>query len=504
MKTRLRWIGMLAMLVWLVGCIPAASKPTVVILSPPSGSQFYEGEDVAVQSTATDAQGVTRVELVVDGNIVRVDPSPTAQGQPSFTLIQTWRATAGAHTIIVRAYNAAGAASDPVGITVNILPRVAQAPTPTPTTVAQAPTPTPTPAAPVIIPTATALVKPPVASTPTLVPPTPSRTPPPSAPTATTAPPPPPPSPTPPPPATCSGTPNISSFTASASGVSPASSITVVSGSTVTLSWGAVTNAESAEIDQGIGGVPTPGTHTFTTTSTKTYTLTARCGSNTATRQVTVNVTALIIPPLTLIIPTPATPPQSSPANGWVFRNFPRTATFTWGAVTGSSITYNIEIQVNTGTWTEHVAQSGLPGTSYTMPAFLGDNPGRWRVWATSGSLSGNKSDWRTFSFNTGASQYAGTWLNTDPATQGITKIIITHLGSQNLRVHPYGKCVPVDCDWGTKDVTFGGEPLVVSGFPAALNRTLRITLENAAGTSLKAIYTYPDLGITHTYYFSK
>lgn len=495
MRAQLRWMLMLAVLVWLVGCTQAASKPSVVILSPPSGSQFYEGEDVAVQSTATDAQGVVRVELVVDGNVVRVDPSPTAQGQPNFTLIQTWRATAGTHTIVVRAYNAAGVMSDPVGLSVNILPRVAQAPTPTPVAPVIVTATAPAPSA----PTATAPSKPPVAPTPTTAPP------PPSAPTATTAPPAPPPSPTftlppPPPPASCSGTPNIASFTASASGVSPASNITVVSGTTVTLSWGAVTNAESAEIDQGIGGVPTPGTHTFTATSTKTYTLTARCGPNTATRQVTVNVT-IILPPLTLIvIPTPPVPVQVSPANGWVFRNFPRTATFTWNAVSGSgTITYNIEIEKNTGTWTDHVVQTGLTGTSYTMPQFPGDNPGRWRVWATSSvGGAGNKSDWRTFSFNTGASQYAGTWINDDPATNGVTKIIITHLGGQNLGVHPYGKCHPFDCDWGTKNVTFGGEPLVVSGFPSAPTKTLTITLQNPAGTSLKAVEG------SYTYYFHK
>lgn len=491
MKAQFSWMLMLAVLVWLVGCTSATSKPSVVILSPPSGSQFYEGEDVAVQSTATDAQGVVRVELVVDGNVVRVDPSPTAQGQPNLTLIQTWRATAGTHTIVVRAYNAAGAMSDPVGVSVNILARVAQVPTTTgvPAVV------TATSSAPVV-PTAPVSPKPSIAPTATALPP--------SAPTATTAPPPPP-SPTftlpPPPPASCSGMPNISSFTASASGVSPASSISVMSGSTVTLSWGAVTNAESAEINQGIGGVATPGTYTFTATSTKTYTLTARCGSNTATRQVTVTVLTTL-PPLTLIIvpiiPTPATPAQVSPANGWVFRNYPRTATFTWGSVSGTSITYNIEIEKNVGTWVSHVTQTGLTSTSYTMPAFPGDNSGRWRVWTTSGSLLGNKSDWRTFSFNTGASQYAGTWINDDPATGGVTKIIITHLGGQNLGVHPYGKCHPFDCDWGTKNVTFGGEPLVASNFPSAPTKTLVITLNNAAGTSLKAVEG------SYTYYFHK
>jgi hypothetical protein len=71
-----------------------AGKPTVVISSPPSGSQFREGEDVSIQSTSTDSSGITRVELVVDGTVVRTDPVPAPQ--VSYPLIQTWKAAAGA------------------------------------------------------------------------------------------------------------------------------------------------------------------------------------------------------------------------------------------------------------------------------------------------------------------------------------------------------------------------------------------------------------------------
>jgi len=592
-----RWLLVVAVAVLgLIGCMPGASKPSVVILSPPSGSQFFEGEEIAVQSTATDAQGVVRVELLVNGSVVRVDPSPTAQGQPNLTLIQTWKAIRGTHTIVVRAYNAAGIASDPVGVSIVVAEGVALAPTPTavpgaPTAIPPSPTavapPAATPTSPappgtctnsatfiqdVTVPdgtsfapgqafnkiwqvrntgtctwtgyqlvfvsgnamtastTATVPTTAPGATADLLVPMVAPATPGThsgqwrlrsptglfgptltvsivttgSAPPAPTAMPSPTATPPPPPPAGCSGTPSIASFTASASGVAPAATISVLAGTTVTLSWGAVTNADSAEIDQGIGGVETPGSRTVTATSTRTYTLTARCGSNIATRQVTVNVSPLsitLLPPITIVLPTPPVPAQVSPTNGWVFRNFPRTATFTWNAVTFSgSVTYNIEIEKNTGTWQNHVTQTGLTGTTYTMPAFPGDNEGRWRVWATAAGGSGNKSEWRTFSFKTGAAQYAGTWINEDAATTGVTRIIITHLGGQNLRINPYGKCHPTDCNWGIKDVTFNGEPLTVTGFSAAPANTLVITLENPAGTRLKAVYT----NLSKTYYFYK
>ncbi|MBI5650679.1 MAG: Ig-like domain-containing protein [Chloroflexi bacterium] len=100
--------------------------PTVVIASPASGSVFREGEQIAVQSTATDPSGITRVELLVDNVIVRSDPAPRSA---SFTLSQSWVATQGAHTLTVRAFTANGA-SNVAGISILVAPAtVAAVPT---------------------------------------------------------------------------------------------------------------------------------------------------------------------------------------------------------------------------------------------------------------------------------------------------------------------------------------------------------------------------------------
>lgn len=104
---------------------------------------------------------------------------------------------------------------------------------------------------------------------------------PPSASPATPTPPSAPPAgPTPP---GCPGPPVIASFTANPS--------TITAGQSSTLSWGAVTNATSATIDQGIGGVATPGSVVVKPTKTTTYVLTATGCGGTTTKQVTVNVT---------------------------------------------------------------------------------------------------------------------------------------------------------------------------------------------------------------------
>ena len=96
------------------------SKPTVTIQSPANGSVFREGEEVIVQSTSKDPNGIVRIELAVDGAAVRTDAPPVPQAQVSFTAIQRWKATPGAHTLSVRAFNASGAASDPALISISV------------------------------------------------------------------------------------------------------------------------------------------------------------------------------------------------------------------------------------------------------------------------------------------------------------------------------------------------------------------------------------------------
>ncbi len=45
-------------------------------------------------------------------------------------------------------------------------------------------------------------------------------------------------------------------------------------------------------------------------------------------------------------------------------------------------------------------------------------------------------------------SQFAGVWINSDPNTSGITRIIISVAGDQ-VTVQAFGKCTPTDCDFG-------------------------------------------------------
>ncbi len=57
----------------------------------------------------------------------------------------------------------------------------------------------------------------------------------------------------------------------------------------------------------------------------------------------------------------------------------------------------------------------------------------------------------------------AGTWSNSSPeADNGLNKLEISASGNQ-LSIHAWGKCEPVDCDWGTQSATFDGQSATAS-----------------------------------------
>lgn len=150
-----RWRTYLSVLIalLLLSCNTAtgpsgAGKPVVVITSPPSGSSYTVGEPIAVQSASADASGIAHIELRVDDVVVRTDQPPTTN-PTQFTTIQNWiAATAGQHTLVVRAYNASGSNGEN-GIVVTVAEQAAAQPNSTLTaTVSPTETATPTIAGP--------------------------------------------------------------------------------------------------------------------------------------------------------------------------------------------------------------------------------------------------------------------------------------------------------------------------------------------------------------------
>lgn len=106
---------------------PGASKPNVVINSPPSNATVQAGDLVQVNSTSVDSEGVVLVELLVDGQTLQNSPTPNNQAQRQFSVIQDWTATTpGTHTITVRATNTRLGIGE-ASITINVAQKIAQA-----------------------------------------------------------------------------------------------------------------------------------------------------------------------------------------------------------------------------------------------------------------------------------------------------------------------------------------------------------------------------------------
>lgn len=79
-----------------------------------------------------------------------------------------------------------------------------------------------------------------------------------------------------------------------------------------------------------------------------------------------------------------------------------------------------------------------------------------------------------------GPEHWVGHWVNNNPATTGLVSIDITKPGA-NLLVHPWGKCHPSPCDWGTVVATV---PPSGINFQAVFNpgyktTTLRLVLSH-------------------------
>ncbi|HEX6557267.1 MAG TPA: serine/threonine-protein kinase [Ktedonobacteraceae bacterium] len=98
------------------------------------------------------------------------------------------------------------------------------------------------------------------------------------------------------------------------------------------------------------------------------------------------------------------------------------------------------------------------------------------------------------------AAQLSGNWVNAEQnITQGITKMTITNNGT-NVTVHPFSKCSPTDCDWGTKSNQYTGSPFKIVFVVNGSTESLAISTQ---GTQLTVVDTSSTNG-THTYLFDK
>lgn len=151
----------------------AQGLPPTVIMSVPIADQLIlVGETVQVMSEATDIQAITKVELVINGEIIWVDANADPQPNTPFLVAQPWQPTeVGSYTVQSYAYNEANVRGQSSLVTVSVVNELPTAtPEPNPASLdSSAATPTLTSTQP---PAATNTSEPPPINTATPVPPT--------------------------------------------------------------------------------------------------------------------------------------------------------------------------------------------------------------------------------------------------------------------------------------------------------------------------------------------
>lgn len=98
----------------------AGGRPVVTIASPSDGAEVTVGTQVFVTATATDAVGVTRMQLIANNQIVKTVSSESASGQRNFQVILDYTPRQqGDVNLQVVAYRGA-IASDPAVINIKV------------------------------------------------------------------------------------------------------------------------------------------------------------------------------------------------------------------------------------------------------------------------------------------------------------------------------------------------------------------------------------------------
>jgi Bacterial Ig domain/Flagellar filament outer layer protein Flaa len=140
MRTRIPLVFVLfACVLLLVACgqgqpVSQAAPPSVLITEPVNGQQVQQDQELRILVTAVDAQGVTRLEVGVDGVLLYTLENPSPASNAPFAVQQTWTATTpGSHAVMAVAYNLAGVASNPVVANVVVTAAGGAPPPPQPT-----------------------------------------------------------------------------------------------------------------------------------------------------------------------------------------------------------------------------------------------------------------------------------------------------------------------------------------------------------------------------------
>ncbi len=98
------------------------TSPVVTISNPRPNDQIPVNTEIKVQSTSTDETGISRIELLIDGEILWRDANPEPEPNTPYIVVQPWQPTTpGTYNVQVRAYNTAEQIGESAAIIVNVI-----------------------------------------------------------------------------------------------------------------------------------------------------------------------------------------------------------------------------------------------------------------------------------------------------------------------------------------------------------------------------------------------
>lgn len=125
----------------------STTTPKITISTPKEADTLQVRTETKIQSTSVDSDGIAKVELFVNNELVRVDANPSPQnGGTPYIVAQPWTPrVSGFYVIQVRSYDSTGAIGESQQLTIEVVENLVTVPTPTPQTATPTPTNTPTP-----------------------------------------------------------------------------------------------------------------------------------------------------------------------------------------------------------------------------------------------------------------------------------------------------------------------------------------------------------------------
>jgi uncharacterized protein YraI len=111
-----------------------SGAPVVSIVAPQPNTTYLTDVSINVLVRVSNAgPDIDRVDVAVDGTVIASLPDPNPSGAGDFSVIQTWIAASGQHTLSATAYRTEGSASQPASVIVNVVDELPSAATDTPT-----------------------------------------------------------------------------------------------------------------------------------------------------------------------------------------------------------------------------------------------------------------------------------------------------------------------------------------------------------------------------------